>query len=240
MNAKYLLAALAVTALTVQTAIAQNTTVQQPTFTFNTVNTTVTAPDGGTVVLGGVNRASSGRTERGVPILGKLPFANRLFKNVGIGQDYSSGMTTVTPRIIILEEEEAKLGLQDFSSGAPVGGAFSGSARRSFGQATRELTETDMRALRLSRHVSDNVALGSQQEQPQQPSGPSAAEIQERNEQAALQRTSESYRFFEKGQAAEEAGKANVAKIYYNMAARRADGDLKSAIQLRLDAIAAQ
>ncbi len=240
MNGKYFLATWTAIALAVPSAFAQNTSVQLPVFSFNTVNTTVTAPDGGTIQLGGVNRASSGRTERSVPILGKLPFANRLFKNVGIGQDYSSGMTTVTPRIIILEEEEAKLGLQDFSSGAPVGGALSGSVRRSYGQATRELTETDMRALRLSRHVSDNVALQSPREQPQQPSGPSAAEIQERNAQAALTRTSESYKFFEKGQAAEEAGKANVAKIYYNMAARRADDDLKSAIQLRLDAIAEQ
>ena len=111
-----------VTLLVASTAFAQGT-VQLPAFSFNTVNTTVTAPDGGTIGLGGVARASSGRTERSVPMLGKLPYAGRLFNNRGIGQDYSNGYTTVTPRIIILEEEEAKLGLPDYNSGAPTDAA---------------------------------------------------------------------------------------------------------------------
>ena len=89
----------------------RGTTVQLPTFAFTTVSTTVSVPDGGTILLGGIKRLSEGRTEQGVPMLSKLPYINRLFKNVGIGRDTSSLMMMVTPRIIIQEEEEEKLGI---------------------------------------------------------------------------------------------------------------------------------
>ena len=46
-----------------------------------------------------------------MPILSKLPYINRLFKNVGIGRETQSLMMMVTPRIIIQEEEEEKLGI---------------------------------------------------------------------------------------------------------------------------------
>ena len=84
----------------------EGTTVQLPTFSFTTVSTTVSVPDGGTVLLGGIKRLQEGRTERGVPILAQLPYVNRLFKNVGIGRQTQSLMMMVTPRIIIQEEEE--------------------------------------------------------------------------------------------------------------------------------------
>ena len=89
----------------------QGTTVQLPTFSFVTVTTTVSVPDGGTVLLGGIKRLSEGRNEFGVPILNKIPYVNRLFKNVGIGRETQSLMMMVTPRIIIQEEEEEKLGI---------------------------------------------------------------------------------------------------------------------------------
>jgi general secretion pathway protein D len=84
----------------------EGTTVQLPTFNFTTVSTTVSVPDGGTVLLGGIKRLSEGRNERGVPFLNKIPYVSRLFKNVGIGRDAQSLMMMVTPRIIIQEEEE--------------------------------------------------------------------------------------------------------------------------------------
>ena len=87
------------------------TTVQLPTFQFVSVTTTVSVPDGGTVLLGGIKRLSEGREEFGVPLLSKLPYINRLFRNVGIGRETDSLMMMVTPRIIIQEEEEERLGL---------------------------------------------------------------------------------------------------------------------------------
>ena len=92
-------------------SVTSGTTVQLPTFSFVTVTTTVSVPDGGTVLLGGIKRLSEGRTEYGVPILNKIPYINRLFKNTGIGRETQSLMMMVTPRIIIQEEEEDRLGV---------------------------------------------------------------------------------------------------------------------------------
>ncbi len=100
-----------VTSSSNSTTTSNGTTVQLPTFSFVTVTTTVSVPDGGTVLLGGIKRLSEGRNEFGVPILNKLPYINRLFKNVGIGRETQSLMMMVTPRIIIQEEEEANLGI---------------------------------------------------------------------------------------------------------------------------------
>jgi len=84
----------------------RGTTVQLPTFIYTTISTTVSVPDGGTVLLGGIKRLNEGRSERGVPMLSKMPYINRLFKNVGIARESQSLMMMVTPRIIIQEEEE--------------------------------------------------------------------------------------------------------------------------------------
>ena len=88
---------------------SNGTTIQLPEFLFTTVTTTVSVPDGGTVLLGGIKRLREGRNEFGVPILSKVPYINRLFKNVGLGRTTDSLMLMVTPRIIIQEEEEEKL-----------------------------------------------------------------------------------------------------------------------------------
>ena len=86
-------------------------TIQLPNTTTNTIMTTVTVPDGGTVLLGGVKSLTEQRIEYGVPVLSKTPLIDRLFRNVGIGRNSQSLMLMVTPRIIILEEEEERLGI---------------------------------------------------------------------------------------------------------------------------------
>ena len=91
--------------------VIEGTTVQLPQFAFTSVSTTVSVPDGGTILLGGIKRLQEGRNEQGVPVLSKFPYINRLFKNVGIGRTTQSLMMMVTPRIIIQEEEEERLGI---------------------------------------------------------------------------------------------------------------------------------
>lgn len=86
--------------------IVVGTTVQQPSFANTSVSTTVSVPDGGTILLGGIKRLRENRNEIGVPMLSKIPYVNRLFRNVGIGREATSLMLMVTPRIIIQEEEE--------------------------------------------------------------------------------------------------------------------------------------
>lgn len=91
--------------------IVTGSTVQQPSFAFTNISTTVSVPDGGTILLGGIKRMSEGRVERGIPILSKIPYVNRLFKNTAVGRETRTLMMTVTPRIIIQEEEERKYGV---------------------------------------------------------------------------------------------------------------------------------
>lgn len=79
---------------------------QQPAFTTMAVQTTVVCPDGGTVLLGGLKTLGESRNEYGPPFLSKIPYLNRLFKNVGIGRETQHIMIMVTPRVIITEEEE--------------------------------------------------------------------------------------------------------------------------------------
>jgi len=80
--------------------------IQQPTFNNIMIMTTVNVPDGGTVLLGGLKRLSEGRNEFGPPVLSKIPYLDRLFKNVGYGRETESLLMMVTPHIIINEEEE--------------------------------------------------------------------------------------------------------------------------------------
>ena len=55
-------------------------------------------------------RVASG-TSDAVPMLNKLPYVNRLFRGHAIGRETQSLMMMVTPRIIIQEEEEDRLGI---------------------------------------------------------------------------------------------------------------------------------
>ncbi|QDT52182.1 outer membrane porin HofQ [Caulifigura coniformis] len=88
-------------------------TLQQPVVDVVSVSTVVSVPDGGTVLLGGVKTLREGRNMAGVPILNKIPYVSRLFKNTGVGRETQSLMLMVTPRIIIQEEEEQLLGVAD-------------------------------------------------------------------------------------------------------------------------------
>jgi len=66
---------------------------------------------------------------------------------------------------------------------------------------------------------------------------PSLEDIRQKRLAAQQTRANEALVFFERAQKAEEAGKANVARIYYQMVARRAAGELKEKALARLEAI---
>jgi len=222
MRVQYTLLVMALVGMIAGTAFAQQgQAVQLPTFSMFTVNTTVSVPDRGTTYLGGIKRLSEGRNEFGVPMLGKLPVANRLFKNTAIGRETSAGNMHVTARIIIPEEEEAKLGI------LPSTGSLS-NINMPRGQAAilaRQILPRDPR-----RGSSWTV------ERKPQPAM-SLAEAQSQRAAQKETRSDEASEFFARGQKAEAEGKANVAKIYYQMAARRATGPLKDRALAKLDAI---
>ncbi|MCG8405367.1 MAG: type II and III secretion system protein [Phycisphaerales bacterium] len=77
-----------------------NNSIFMPVIQLSTVNTTVSVPDGGTILLGGLT-LNNGQKQRGVPILNTLPYINRLFRNTGSIKDTQSLLVMVTPRIII-------------------------------------------------------------------------------------------------------------------------------------------
>ncbi len=82
--------------------------IQQPQLSLVNIQTTVSIPDGGTVILGGLKTLSEGRNEFGPPVLSKIPYVNRLFRNSGFGREAQSLLVMVTPRIIISAEEEER------------------------------------------------------------------------------------------------------------------------------------
>ena len=85
----------------------EGTTVQLPTFAFTSVSTTVSVPDGGTILLGGIKRLvrRSRRTRRSDAQQDSRTSADcsETFRPVATPR---SLMLMVTPRIIIQEEEE--------------------------------------------------------------------------------------------------------------------------------------
>lgn len=83
---------------------------QQPVIEFLSVATTVQVPDGGTILMGGLKEFAEQRREFGPPVISKIPYINRLFRNSMYGREASSLLMMVTPRIIIPEEEEERLG----------------------------------------------------------------------------------------------------------------------------------
>jgi type II secretory pathway component GspD/PulD (secretin) len=87
---------------------------QQPRFSNLETQTVVVVPDGGTVVMGGLKYMTEGRNEFGPPVLGKIPYLNRLFRNVAYGREGRSILIMVTPRVIInREEQERQTGVRD-------------------------------------------------------------------------------------------------------------------------------
>jgi len=80
--------------------------VQQPAFKTMTVDKSFQVADGKTAVLCWGTKLAEGRNEFGPPILSKIPYVNRLFRNVGYGRETQSLLLLITPRIIINEQEE--------------------------------------------------------------------------------------------------------------------------------------
>jgi general secretion pathway protein D len=83
-------------------------TVQQPIVENTLVRTTVTVPDGGTLLLGGQTIAGELEREAGVPVLSKIPFLKRLFTNRSTAKDEQVLLILVKPTIIIAKEQERK------------------------------------------------------------------------------------------------------------------------------------
>jgi type II secretory pathway component GspD/PulD (secretin) len=73
---------------------------QQPQFSTLKIDKTVTIPIGQTAVFSGFKKSTETRTETSPPVLAKVPYLNRLFRNVGYSQETQTLVVLVTPRIV--------------------------------------------------------------------------------------------------------------------------------------------
>jgi hypothetical protein len=202
-------------------AVAQQgaTTVQLPTLSSFSASTTVTVPDRGMAYLGGVNRAAEGRNEFGVPL---LPF--RPFRNVGIGREVSSSGMWVSVTIHDFDAMDRYLLSQPTAFSQSLGD------RRSQAAALAGTLQPRDPGYGASWRVATPSGAGG-------PPTMSVAQARAERQRQQATRADEAADFFRRAQEAEEAGKMGVAKIYYQMAARRATGELKGQVTDRLDAI---
>ena len=204
-------------ALLCQSISAQ--TLQLPTFSFATVTTTVLVPDQGSALLGGINRASDGRNEFGIPGLTFPGLQNR-----SIGRNVSGSNMSVTATIHDLDEmDQALLGSpSDLASIYPRG--------------SHSISDVPMPWAPPGPRLDPVNLAGNwrQEAAPALPVSKVAVEVADRESQRAT-RSSEAEDYFARGQQAEADGKPSVAKIFYQMAARRASGALKQQVIARLE-----
>jgi type II secretory pathway component GspD/PulD (secretin) len=84
--------------------------IQQPQIEKHAVDVTLSIPEGHTALLGGWRQTHESRTEfdSTPPVLSKIPYVNRLYKNVGYGRETEHVCILVTPRIIMSGEMEER------------------------------------------------------------------------------------------------------------------------------------
>jgi type II secretory pathway component GspD/PulD (secretin) len=81
--------------------------IQTPQLTLQRIRTTITVPDGGSFVIGGLRQMTEVDVSSGVPILSDLPLIGTLFQRKGKSVIRQDIIIIVSARIIDLEEEEA-------------------------------------------------------------------------------------------------------------------------------------
>ena len=90
-------------------------TIQLPEIQVQSIRTTVSVPDKGTILMGGQRRFSEVEIESGVPILSKIPIVNRFFTNRVDSEEELTVVMLMRPEIVIQSENEDLLfpGLMD-------------------------------------------------------------------------------------------------------------------------------
>lgn len=78
-----------------------------PTYRTSTIQTRVTVPDQGTVLLGGLTLTATNELESGVPILSQVPILGRFFSNRSEVNDKQVLLILVKPTIVLKDEAEA-------------------------------------------------------------------------------------------------------------------------------------
>jgi general secretion pathway protein D len=80
-----------------------------PVISYQAVRTSVTIPDGGSIMLAGMNSSASKRSHTGVPFLSHIPFLGRLFSTNGRNEREMKILIVLQADVVLYEEIEKKL-----------------------------------------------------------------------------------------------------------------------------------
>ncbi|MHC5028001.1 MAG: hypothetical protein ACYTGR_14700, partial [Planctomycetota bacterium] len=83
--------------------------IELPQISLALVQTTVSVPDKGTILLGGQRFTKEIEVEEGVPLLSKIPFMNRFFTNRLTNKEEKTLLILIRPEVIIQQENEELL-----------------------------------------------------------------------------------------------------------------------------------
>ncbi len=191
-------------AITIISSAQPPTTVQLPTFSFFTVNTSVSVPDSGGTYLGGLLRGRDSSTMRGL-----APFPG--LANRGIGSERSSGGMSIRAWVHDFRKLDDAL----------------------LAEAAAKRRESDPAALRgetLAGSLEKSSAGNPAAEAPLL----SVADIRRQNEQQDAAQREEALAYFTKAEEYRIAGKLGLAKLNYQRAAARDGGKVKEAALVRI------
>jgi len=86
--------------------VGQPISIQLPEVTLQRVRTTVTMPDGGTMMLGGMRLVERQNLRSSVPLLGNLPGLSWLFSRKGTSVQNRKILILIRARIVLMDELE--------------------------------------------------------------------------------------------------------------------------------------
>ena len=99
---------------TFQTSLATGppVTIQVPELSISRVRTTVTMPDGGTLLLGGIKFFSDEAAESGIPILSKIPIISFLVTRKAKKIQRRNLLILVKAEVVVLDERAPGFGIR--------------------------------------------------------------------------------------------------------------------------------
>jgi type II secretory pathway component GspD/PulD (secretin) len=92
-----------------QTGIADGNPLLIPEISYQSVRTSVTIPDGGSLMLAGMTNGESARSHAGIPFLSHIPFLGRLFSSNGRIETELKTLIMLQADVVLFEEIERKL-----------------------------------------------------------------------------------------------------------------------------------
>lgn len=85
-----------------------NLNVEFPVLSVTNIKTTVTIPDGGTVLVGGLKRTITQESRSGIPVLSRLPILDLLAGRKGNARMQSNLFVLISAKITVIRDEEEK------------------------------------------------------------------------------------------------------------------------------------